>query len=224
MSENEPSATNFEYREMSSIQKYYQDIHAMVDTEDKALMAIVRLADEVLGVPAVNLSLLLDSEYMPSDWLIENDLREAKEMLAVLPFCYIAPLIEQSDLPIKEVSAWYHQAIRGARLVMGADHSLLCATSENGLYYDNCEKSAICPFRVIESQLIKGIWLPDFKDEMHKKNPSRMHAINMGKLALGEESQMLGKERANNLRSQYDLQYKGWTQSQAGWRTTTDPV
>jgi hypothetical protein len=218
MSENEPAA-EYEYKEMSGIIKYYHDINTTVRSEDDAFMAIVRLIDGLPVAATPDPQLLIHSEYMPSDWCIENEPRIAKEMLAVLPFCHLGQLVEMSELTAGKVVAWYDDALRGARMIISKDHSIECLRSENGVHYDNCAKSFMCPHRIIETQLTEGMMLPDFNHEMYSDNPNRAYAINTNKLTIGVERGILLPRNAESLKKRYELQYEQWMSSRNEYQT-----
>lgn len=223
MSEKEPAAEH-EYKEMSGIIKYYHDINTTVRSENDAFMAIVRLVESSpLALPP-SPSLLMNTEYMPSEWCIDNDIREAKELLSVLPICYMAPELEKSDVKAEDVLAWYKDALRGARMIIGGDHGIACLKVEHGVHYDNCEKSFVCPHRVIETQLTKGMMLPDFNDEIYSGNPNRAYEINTNKIMLGVEQGILLPGNAETLKVRYELQYEEWTRSRGGRQIRTDPI
>lgn len=189
MSESEPYSEQ-ERPPLSSVRRYYD----VLQGRDDNLAMIVMAADELIEClpfrSDVKLEDFFDVDFIDSE--LDAEPRIAKELLGMMPFMYIGPLLDKSNCVPKDIKDWYMDATKGLILLTKNDHNVACLESDEGtLNHMSCDKSALCPHRFLERYLIDDVRIVDFADERYNSDPLQTMAIAMIKAQVAKDCQIV---------------------------------
>jgi hypothetical protein len=204
MSEYEESS---EYKPMSPMMRYYNDINVVRESETSAMLAIDNL---VQNFPIDNKMLftkMMDSDLRPREWEMENDIVIAKEKLALLPLYVIGPELEDSSCDLDDLKLWYRDSLRGTRMIAQDIHTDECLNHTQPAHR-MCDYSTTCPRRFSQQFLLFPAITPDFNKDIYKTAPKREFTIVMHKLDLAMSQGLIGFDACEDLRGEYKARYE----------------
>lgn len=186
----------------------------MRENHTSAILAIVDFTKKLPIDHQSAFSSMMASDKMPMEWEMENDIIIAKEKLALLPLCAIAPELEQSSCDLDDLKAWYKEALRGARMVTQDIHTDECLQHVNPAH-DMCDYSATCPRRFSYQFVMHSAIYPDFTKDIYKTAPKREFIIVRHKLDLAISQGLIGFDQCEDIREKYGEMYEGYMNSRS---------